>query len=315
MRSDNPFQVTIADNVWRLEKFRTYTILAEECGKKVVYKCAATEKGEPFMKLIAKREKANVDYLRKHFEVLCGKLEGHRLRYEYLPCQSLEQTITSQLREGNCDKADATLRLYVDKVRALNTVHTYPGEFFAKIAQEPFDNDGMKVDCLTRGLLDLTPRNIHVDGNRWIVIDNEWSFDFPIPVVFILFRAILELVVGLQDEIRRCTKKTRPAVGIFARGLRTYYFPKEWVEYVVDPHISFAQMLRWEMSFRQYIAGSSGGTVGRLKMSHRTKFHFSMWSLRCNSGIIESVSHFLKKFPVIRRLVYFFERTLLFFTK
>lgn len=300
---------------YRRPEFRTELMICRNDKEKFFIKSPASEIAEPFIRLIAEREKANVDYLKEHFEVLCGKFEGHRLKYEYLPYNSLENTIASQLREGNCDKADATLRLYVDKVRALKSVHTYPSEFFAKIAQEPFDNDGVKVDCLTRGLLDLTPRNIHVDGSRWIVIDNEWSFDFPIPVVFILFRAILELVVELQDEIRRTTIKTRPAIGLLSRGLRTYYYPEEWVRYVSDTNIDLAEMLRWEKAFQRYTTGFKGKIRGYSKIKKpRIKFSLSTRGLRSKKSV-QDVIRFIKKLPGAHQFVYVLERLVLYLQK
>jgi hypothetical protein len=300
---------------YRKPEFRTEIMICRDDKEKFFIKSPASEIAKPFIKLIAEREKANVDYLREHFEVLCGTLEGHRLRYKYLPYQSLQHTIVSQLREGSCDKADATLRLYVEKVRALRSVHTYPGEFFAKIVQEAFDNDGMKMDCLTRGLVDLTPRNILVDGNKWMVVDNEWSFDFPIPVVFLLFRAIFELVVGLQDEIRRTTTKTRPAIGLLSLGLRTYYYPTDWARYISDTHIDFAQMLRWEMGFQRYITGFKGKAVGPIKINNpRVKFRLSTRSFRSNTRV-RNVIHLMKELPGARQFRYVLERLLLYLQK
>lgn len=310
-----PTVLTLADNSWRLKKFQTRTVIIEEDGKKVVHKIATTKESNAFLKEIVKREQTNAKYLKEHFDVLRGHLKGNYIEYEYMPYQSLNQKIATELRENCYEKADELLGFYVRKVKALNQLHVCPKEFLSTVTQNTFENYKFEVDCFSRGLLDLTPRNILVDGNRWIVVDNEWSFDFPVPVIFVLFRAILEMVIQLQQEIRRCTKKTHPAVGIFARGLRTYYFPKEWVKYVAEPHISFAQMLRWEMGFRHYISGSSRGTVGRLKMNPKTKTHFSTRSLRSNITIIRIVSHFLKKLPGMRQLVYFCERTLLYLQK
>ena len=37
--------------------------------------------------------------------------------------------------------------------------------------------------------IDLIFANIMVQGNTWTVIDYEWTFDFPVPVDFLLWRA------------------------------------------------------------------------------------------------------------------------------
>ena len=293
---------------YRIPEFRTESMICREDDQKFFIKSPATEIAKPFIKLIAKREKANVDYLKENFEVLCGTLEGHRLKYKYLPYQTLDQVIASQLREGSCDRADATLRLYVNKLHALKSVRTYPSKFFAEIVQEPYANDGMKMECLTRGLGDLTPRNILVDGSRWVVIDNEWSFDFPIPVAFVLFRAILELVVGLQDEIRRTTTPTRPAIGIISKGLRTYYCPEDWYRCISDIRIDIARVLRWEMGFLRYTTGFKGKLVDYVRINKpRTKFRLSTPDLRSNKSV-QNMLDFVKHLPGAHRFVSFLGR-------
>jgi len=312
---DNILHLTLSDNFWRLEKFQTRTILGTEKGHQVIWKCPITETALPFINAIADREKASREYLKGHFDVLCGDIEDGCLKYDYLPYQSLLQIIETQFRR-NCPSimADKTIKAYVDKIKALKSIYTVPKEFYQIIGLNGAYDD-TKLLCLCRGLLDLTPRNILVNGEQWIVIDSEWSFDFPVPVAFVLFRAIKEAAVELQYEIRKHTSKTRPAVGIFAKGLRTYFLPQDWVKYISDTNISFAQMLRWELGFRRYISRSNKGTVGRIKLNPRTKTRFSSQRLKSDVGIAEGLNRFLRKLPIMRRIVYFFERLLLYFQK
>ncbi len=313
--SISPDGKILAENSWRLPEFRTRTVLLEEAGQKLIRKYAATEEAKVFLRTIVSREEANAEYLKEYFDVLCGNIKDNYIEYEYLPFPSLHKKLELELREGSFEKANELLSFFIQKVRALNRTHTCPRKFILMVTPSVTERYEHEVDCLSRGVLDLTPKNIIVGTKKLIVVDNEWSFDFPVPVVFVIFRTVLEVVIQLQMEIRKCTKKENPVVGVIARGLRTYYLPKEWVNYIYDPHISLAQMLKWEMGLRRYISGSRDGTVGRLKMSHKTKFHFSAWGLRRNNRFVISVSHFLKKYSVIRKLVYFFERTILFLTK
>jgi hypothetical protein len=306
-------KVIIRENSWRLEKFQTKTILGAENGHQVIWKCPMTEAALPFINTIADREKASQKYLKSHFDVLCGDLQDGCLKYDYLPYQSLLQIIEMQFQQDCPLMADKTIKTYVDKIKALQSIYTVPGEFYQTIGLDAYDNT--KLLCLCRGLLDLTPRNILVNGEQWIVIDSEWSFDFPIPVAFVLFRAIKEAVTKLQYHIRRNTGKTRPAIGIFVQELRTYYFPQDWVKYISDANLSFVQMLRWELGFHRYITGSNRGTVGRVKLNPRTKTRFPSRRLKSDIGIVESLSGFLKKLPGLRKLVHLFERVVLYLQK
>lgn len=307
----SPAQRSLADNSYRRKEFRTRTVLTEEAGRKAVCKLATTEEAVDFLRAIIEREKANAEYLGEHFDVLCGEFKADHIEYEYLPYPSLVDEIASAFREDRCDEADSLLEIYVNKIRALDTTHTWPKEFLSMVSQDNADDSRAGIECLSRGVLDLTPRNILVDAGRFIAVDNEWSFDFPVPVAFILFRAIMEIVRGLQNEIRRCAKKTCPVVGLVVRNLRTYYFPEGWVKYISDTQLSLAEMLRWEMGFQGYTTGIIGGTVGRPRMNPKTKTHFSMWRLDNEYGIAGTARRVMRKTPLIPRLVRLVERKLL----
>jgi len=301
----------LADSCHRLRRFHTRTILVQEQGRNVVYKVAATEEARAFLELITVRERENAEHLQGHFHVLCGSLREEGILYEYLAQASLAQSIGRELGSGHCAKADELLGLYVRKVRGLRRSRGYPSEFLSTIAGEKPGNDDLSVDCLSRGLLDLSPRNILVDGDRWVVIDNEWSFGFPVPTAFLLFRAIRELCLMHQPEIRRTTGVDRPAVGLLARGLRTCYFPKHWIEYCQDPQVSFSRMLRWEAGFRQYIAGSAYQSPGYAKMWPRETTCLRPLPSEDHGSVFTGVRRVLQRAPGANRLIRFAERLLL----
>jgi hypothetical protein len=277
-------------------------------------RCPLTEAAQPFINTIADREKASREYLKSHFDVLCGDIKDGYLKYDYLPYQSLLQIIEMQFQENKPLIADSMVKTYVDKIKEIESVYVVPKEFYRMVGLREVDGD-TKLMCISRGLLDLTPRNIMINGECWIVIDSEWSFDFPIPVAFILFRAIKEMATELQYEIRRHTEKARPAMGIFARGLRTYYFPQSWVECISDINISFAQMLMWELNFSRYVNGTDKWAVGWIKRNPKTKTHFSMRQLKGNNGTVERLRRFMKMLPGMRKLVIFVERMRLYLQK
>ena len=272
-RTISTSRVVIGRNFWRLEKFRTYTILAEECGKKVVYKCAAVEEAKPFIKNITEIEKANSEYLKGLFDVLCGRLQGGRIKYDYLTYPSLKDQIAFQMKEGCYDKANELFEKYINKIRSLKIIKTMPKEFLKVLVNDSVDYC-FKVDCLTRGLLDLTPDNILIDKDCWIVIDNEWSFDFPIPVMFVIFRAIRALAHALQSEIRKTASEANPVVGIFAGKFKTYYVPIPWMKYVTYYDISLCKMSRWETGFQRYVTGSTGTLSFRVRENTNIRTRF-----------------------------------------
>ena len=307
-QADNPISGNVvAENLPRVDRFRTRTIVTEKNGKKVVYKCASTQQAIPFLKLIVERERKNVSYLKDHFEVLCGTLRDSYIEYDYLLYTVLQDLILQQMSNGDIQGANGFLAEYVRKIAALATIDVVPTQFLTTVANDRKGNIPV-LRCLSRGLLDLTPRNILVNGSRWIVIDNEWSFDFPVPMIFLLFRAIRELAMGLQREIRMCTSVSNPVVGVFARGLQTYYVPKDWLKHITDVKINFSRLLQWEMGFQQFIAGSFCDTVGRIKRYPRTCVHFSSKDIETDAGMLADVTQLLKRIPGVQKLSHLLER-------
>lgn len=297
----------LADNSYRLRQFRTRTILTEESGNKVVYKCAASEKAKAFIKGIVAKERANAVYLNGHFEAHSGILEGDRIKYDYLPYPSLVDTMRIHMGEGDFQTAQELLDKYIQKIKALKTTYTIPREFLMLVANE--DDRISKMNCLCRGLLDLTPKNILIDGDRWIVLDNEWSFEFPVPMIFVIFRAIRELFVILQAEIRKTTSQNIPALGLFAYGLHTYYLPLLWLKYIVTTNTSFQRLIRWESGFDRYVMGANSGSYGiRIKRSPSLRTCFSVYSVTSDNRVCTKIKKFIKSVPGVARLVHIFDR-------
>jgi hypothetical protein len=306
-----PNGTLLADPRHRLPRFCTRTILLREQGGNVVYKTAITEEARAFLEVITVRERENARYLQGQFNVLCGSLRDEGILYEYLPRPSLAQSIGLELGSGHGDRADKLLGLYVRRIRALEHSRCCPSEFLRVIAGEKPEDGDLCVESLSRALLDLTPRNILVDGDRWVVIDNEWSFSFPIPIVFLLFRAIRELCLMQQREIRGTTGAGRPAVGLLTKGLWTCYFPKHWIEYCKDAQISFSRMLRWEAGFRRFVAGSEYDSPGHVSIWHRETTRLKSLPTEDHAGILTVARRVLRRSPGTKRTVRFVERQLL----
>ena len=293
---------TAKPNSARLKEFQTHVMIVEKPGGKVINKYASTHEAMPFLKLIVQRERKNVDYLGSSFDVLCGELKKDHIEYDYLPYKSLQEIIAECLGEGNDQEADRLLGMYVDKLNSLNKVRVVPEEFLSTFEREA-GMEKLEVECLSQGLLDLVPHNILVDHNRWIVLDNEWSFDFPVPVIYILFRAIRMLGITLQTEIRQSACKTYPVRGVFASGFQTNYLPVQWLNFLEQPAISLHRMLSWEVGLKQYVLGSKHNHAGKILAHPKTKCRFFLNSNRTINLICESVKQLLKKIPGLKSLV------------
>jgi len=266
----------LADTSVRRKEFRTRTVLTDNGAMKVVHKVAATPEARAFLGEIVAREAKAAEYLGGEFEVLSGVLAKGRIEYKYLGGQPLLEIIAGHLRASDFDGANALLERYVGKLESLSPVVTVPEEFLAVIAGEG-QAKLRPVSCLARGLLDLTPRNILVENDKWTVIDNEWSFDFPVPVAFVLFRAVREIAVGLQREIRQAVSKEMPVIDSITFGLRRVYSPVAWTKYLGNDIVDLGRMLRWELGFQRYVRGKNCGPVGRVTKYPRPRIHLCPW--------------------------------------
>jgi hypothetical protein len=306
MNSVGTLPLVITDNSARSVQFRTRTIITERNGRKVVQKQALTEEAQPFLRLVVERERKNAEYLKGRFDTLCGSLTGDVIEYEYLPYQSLLNNIGGHLANRRWADANRLFWDYVYRLNSLPKMQSVPEEFLRTIAGDGGQNTP-ELQCLSRGLLDLVPRNILVDGDRWIVMDHEWSFDFPAPMLFLLFRAVRELATSLQREIRICTGSSNPAVGIFARNLETYYVPKDWAKYITTGETSLGRLLCWEMGFQWYVEGRHRDTVGRVRKHPQMRLRFSPQAIN-GERMAKNLAGVVKGIPGMRALVHLLER-------
>jgi len=309
-KSQDNKEIKVFDNSFRLPKFQTRTVIAEENGKKIVYKYASNSEALHFLELIVEREQKNVVYFKEHFNVFCGTLNNDRIEYEYVPHQSLLDVIAEYLRQNDYAAANKIFQRYVEKLYLLQQVRMVPEEFLALVERNKCCCKP-KVTCLRRGVFDLTPRNILIGDNGWIVLDNEWSFDFPVPVVFVLFRALREMAIELQNDIRRNTSKAVPVTNRLAFGLHNLYMPVEWLNYLDNERVSLSLLLRWELGFKRYVIGKKPFGVGRVKRFPKERTSFPNWSQRTNNRLISIMKTVFKNTPRLRRLLRHFERKLL----
>lgn len=112
------------------------------------------------------------------------------MRFAFVKGESVQAQLDRYIAQADCIHAKNLIQTYIKKM--LN-ISAYRGDF------EP-DNDGKKifgnvvmknVDLANVSDIDMIFSNILIDDNKWNVIDYEWTFDFPIPQKFILYRALL----------------------------------------------------------------------------------------------------------------------------
>ena len=134
--------------------------------------------------------------------VLKAKEENGRLVYPFMKQESLGRQAERALEEGNIEKVCEL----ISRVSEMLTDMAVKGNGCCVLSHNRSDQD--KEDfrrvfgtddiwedeaCIAPANIDLILDNIFEDDGRYCVIDCEWVFDFPIPVSFVLWRAVNEL--------------------------------------------------------------------------------------------------------------------------
>lgn len=117
-----------------------------------------------------------------------GVLYENRVELEYLDGENLTSRLDYYLHNNDKKMFECTIKDYCDRLRNAATEDfeissEYTGVFGVE-ADTDTHQKSMKINDV-----DLIFDNIISIGNKWHVIDYEWTFDMLIPIDFILFRA------------------------------------------------------------------------------------------------------------------------------
>ncbi|MCC8066279.1 MAG: class I SAM-dependent methyltransferase, partial [Clostridiales bacterium] len=175
----------------RNPKFAVRTDIVEEAdGRRWVRKTPEYPEGE-----------AHVQALYDQYQRLSAFTAGTKLAYnrcrlipggaelEYLTGISLENHLLSVVKE---EGLEACAKEFLDYLNFVRSIHT--GAFFESCEEfrEVFGTVELPHGsvCSPCTNIDLLCENILLNDGKWTAIDYEWSFSFPIPVNFLLFRII-----------------------------------------------------------------------------------------------------------------------------
>ncbi len=114
------------------------------------------------------------------------------MRFDFLEGPSLADECLARLRTGDEAAFLGQMQRFVDTVRALAVQPFRATPEFLRIFGAVRLPEGLKSAEVSD--IDLVLPNIIVHGGAWHVIDYEWTFDFPIPIDFIVFRTLRYLL-------------------------------------------------------------------------------------------------------------------------
>lgn len=166
------------------------SIMEDEEGSRYVYKTGASDGGKKHIRNIYEKSQRLQDMFSDSiFEINKGEMEDDSLLLEYVEGETLEDTLDGYLASGNYDAFTALIKKYAYEMRKNAVSKFVPCEEYYRIfgkAAVDTANCGAMSPCD----IDMIFPNIIDANGKWTVIDYEWVFNFPVPVDFVLFRAI-----------------------------------------------------------------------------------------------------------------------------
>ena len=194
----------------RARAFSTRTDLIEEDGKREVIKTALYPEGEEHIRRLADLYPVLSEQYRKiPFLVnLCAVLPDRKsVQLEYLEAETLYERLNRFRKTGREEMADKEFITYMRQVESClqeSEFHTTPE--FEEVFGHPVLPEGMHCASVTN--IDMVCQNLVMTPVP-TVIDYEWTFDFPVPDKYVLYRVILYYCeVGadkqLSDASRYC---------------------------------------------------------------------------------------------------------------
>lgn len=173
----------------RSEYFSIYTdILKDE--NKVVRKYSANPKGKKHIENIVKwGEMLQKQYEGSKISVAKCVMKDGKACCDYITGNTIEEIADGYISKGQVSRAEELIKDVVAIVKDKNSGQKFEvtQEFKNVFGDVSFENE---MHTGTVNDIDLVLNNIIVDGDKWKVIDYEWTFDFPVPFEYIIFRML-----------------------------------------------------------------------------------------------------------------------------
>ena len=173
----------------RAEEFSICTTIVKDVrGNFQVIKRPASAKSLAHIRNIEKWSKPLAAQFEKSKIFVCeSRLEENQVRCPFITGMTLEEIADRYIQSGEVKKAEALIREYLGEIIRCNS-----GEAFVKTPDfvKVFGDVRLKGSYRTGKVnnIDMVLNNALNTPRGWTLIDYEWTFDFPVPVEFILYR-------------------------------------------------------------------------------------------------------------------------------
>ena len=178
----------------RNEKLRIRTdILIDEQGKKYVQKRGMDDAAKGHMEHTFRAYELLSDVFASTGVLMnqCIKVQD-ALEFEYLEGHTLEQILDTILYKEDTKTFIEVLDQYVTKMRSVATEEFQITEEFRQVFGDVVISHPIKAASVTN--IDMIFQNLIEVNGSWQAIDYEWTFFFPVPIDYVIYRSIFYYV-------------------------------------------------------------------------------------------------------------------------
>ena len=228
----------------RDQKLSIYTEISQTAdGALTVKKMPAQEKAaEHVQKLETICEDLTRMYKEESIEVNHCTLRGDCAELEYLTGITLEDKLYQLLEKGRTEELETLFFTYIQKLKNIHEKKPFEktAEFVRVFGDVKLRSDLMSTDVSN---IDFVPANIILSGDKASVIDYEWTFTFPVPSQFLVYRMIF-YYLELNDKRRGLKNKNfYEKAGILPEDMAVYEeMERNFQEYILGNHIAMRNM-------------------------------------------------------------------------
>lgn len=262
----------------RAGQFRIRTdIVTDASGRKKVYKCALEPEGEAHIGHIHKAYGRLTEVYRNTAVAFCAcEVSGNCVSFPFVEGKTLQEILEDAVEKKDGQAVGLILQEYIRRIgQGGGSIPFQATEEFCRVFGEQIPEG--KPECALASDIDMIFSNILVreeapwkEDAGWQVIDYEWTFDFPIPKAFILYRALYfayyQIFSGTEWSLPRLYEMaqiTEAQAVTFARMeehfqnyLRTGSLPVRNMQRKLGTRI---------ISLEQLLAGQSGSGQGTVE--------------------------------------------------
>ena len=226
----------------RSAEFAVRTDICDEGGRLFLKKTPCSAKACPHVDRICEwYRKLQQEYAGTFLEVNRCKKTQDGVILEYLEGNTLEEILDSLIAKQEYGQMEELLSRYIQCIRETASEGFRKTEPFIGI----FGDAELSAEYRSAPVtdIDMVVNNIIVH-EKWYLIDYEWTFEFPIPVEFVIFRLLHYYFesTGARSELAG-QRKIYQKFGLSEQECRTFYaMEQSFQQYIIRGHEPIRQM-------------------------------------------------------------------------